>query len=117
MKRPALAWMTVATAVAAFAPLHHCSTSGSCTISASNYDQSCAQDTDCIAAFSGSFCGGHACACENSAINASAQAQYEADLQNAHAPKCPCPAPPPVACNQGTCGLRTSGPADGGPGG
>jgi hypothetical protein len=46
----------------------------SCTLDASRYDQSCTQDSDCVAVFLGDFCGAHACACENAAINLSSQA-------------------------------------------
>jgi hypothetical protein len=88
--------------------LDQCSDSASCSINAADYDQACHEDSDCVAAFSGSFCGSNACACENAAINVSAQAQYSADLERDNAPRCPCPSPPPVACNQGTCGLRAA---------
>lgn len=89
-------------------------TNGNCSIFASDYDQSCRQDTDCVAVFSGSFCGGHSCACENSAINVSDQQRYVSDLQSDDAPECPCPAPPAVACSQGTCVVRPLGLPDGG---
>lgn len=91
----------------------HCNGSG-CTLDAANYGQTCSQDSDCVAVFSGNFCGSHACACENAAINVSSQAQYERDFQNDNAPRCPCPSPPPVACNQGACGLRASSMLDAG---
>lgn len=104
----------VLTALAVLASLQHCDNHGSCTLSASNYDQSCTQDSDCVAVFSGSFCSGNECACENAAINVSAQAQYEADFQSDHAPECPCPSPPPVACNHGSCGLREGPTGDAG---
>lgn len=99
-------------AVVLFASLDHCK--GNCSIEASSYDQSCTLDSDCVAVFSGSFCGAHECACENSVINVTAEARYEADLQNDHAPECPCPSPPPVSCNAGTCGLRTASSVDSG---
>jgi hypothetical protein len=79
---------------------------GSCSLEATNYDQSCKADSDCVAVFSGSFCGAHTCACENAAINVSSESRYSADFNNEGAPRCPCPAAPAVACNQGTCGLR-----------
>jgi hypothetical protein len=98
--------------VVLIASLDHCK--GNCSIEASSYDQSCTLDSDCVAVFSGSFCGDHECACENSAINVSAQTRYVADLQNDHAPECPCPSPPAVSCNGGTCGLRTNSAVDAG---
>ena len=81
------------------------SNNSSCSIDASHYDRSCKQDSDCIAVYSGSFCGSGSdtCACENAAISASAQSQYDSDLSATHPLVCPCPAPPAVGCNAGTC--------------
>jgi hypothetical protein len=84
--------------------LTDCKTS-SCTIDATNYDQSCTQASDCVAVASGDFCSANACTCENAAISASAATQYQNDLSKAvqHPVTCPCPTPPTVECNQGTC--------------
>lgn len=82
-----------------------------CSLAAADYDQACQVDSDCVAVFLGSFCGGHSCACENAAINVRSYHQYSSDFDRDNAPRCPCPDAPPVACNQGTCGLRGSGVA------
>jgi hypothetical protein len=86
----------------------------SCSLQAANYDQACQTDSDCVAVFLGSFCAAQSCACENAAINASSYQQYASDFEKDNAPRCPCPSPPPVACNQGTCGLRGSGVSEAG---
>jgi hypothetical protein len=88
--------------------------SSSCSLAASDYDQACQEDSDCVAVFLGSFCASHSCACENAAINVSSYNQYSSDFDRDDAPRCPCPDAPPVACNQGTCGLRGSGVAEAG---
>jgi hypothetical protein len=80
--------------------------SGSCSISATSYDRSCTQASDCVAVYSGPLCG-NSCACENSAINVGAQAQYESDLSASTYARCPCPSPPALACTNGSCGLAT----------
>jgi hypothetical protein len=89
-----------ALALAASAPLTHC-TGSSCSILASSYDQSCAHDSDCVAVYSGTTC--HACACENAAINVSAQGRYDSDRSGVEVGECPCPSPPAVGCVSGTC--------------
>jgi hypothetical protein len=78
--------------------------SGSCSISATSYDRSCTQSSDCVAVYSGALCGS-SCICANSAINVEAQAQYETDLSASTFARCPCPSGPAVACTGGTCGL------------
>jgi hypothetical protein len=80
---------------------------GACgTILASDYDQSCVHDTDCVGVASGTICTGH-CDCANDAINASAQATYFANFPNVQPLACPCAAPMQY-CNAGKCehGLR-----------
>ncbi len=111
MRAPRLEWLSAALVAALLSA--HCNTNRSCTINASSYNTSCTKDSDCVAVFSGSFCG-HTCACENAAINVSAQAQYEADLSSEGPPECPCPASPAVACDRGACALRTSMTVDAG---
>jgi hypothetical protein len=49
-------------------------------IAASNYDQSCKTDTDCIGVAVGNFCKPGALNCSNAAINKSASGQYQADV-------------------------------------
>ncbi|MCL2451105.1 MAG: hypothetical protein FWD17_19335 [Polyangiaceae bacterium] len=47
------------------------------TIDASDYGQSCQQNTDCVAVWTGTVCGGE-CFCANAAISASAKDAYDA---------------------------------------
>lgn len=79
------------------------------TITASDYDQSCSSDSDCVGVPEGDLCDPDLCIdCVGGAINVSAQSQYQADLQskNSGAPMvCSCPMGPRVACNSGTCGV------------
>ncbi|HXN32718.1 MAG TPA: hypothetical protein VN894_12685 [Polyangiaceae bacterium] len=49
-------------------------------IQASNYDQSCTTDSDCVAVSEGSFCYPGGGGCPTAAIRASALAQYQADV-------------------------------------
>jgi hypothetical protein len=79
---------------------------GSCTganvqlIQASNYDQSCTTDSDCIGVGLGNVCFKCDIDCPNAAINRSAQAQYRTDV--AHSPAndadCGCPTYPVGPC-------------------
>jgi hypothetical protein len=88
---------------------------GSCTIRATDYDRSCAKESDCTGVAEGDFCGGTTCTnCINAAINTNAEAQYQADVsKNVSKPiDCPCPSPPPLSCVNGTC---TVGPFTGPP--
>jgi hypothetical protein len=57
-------------------------------ILASNYDQSCQTDLDCIAAGEGNFCIAGAGNCPSTAINKSAYSQYQADLAKTNAAIC-----------------------------
>jgi hypothetical protein len=50
-----------------------------CNIVASNYDQSCAVDTDCRTISAGDYCVA-GCLCGGSAISATALAQFNADV-------------------------------------
>jgi hypothetical protein len=72
------------------------------TISASDYNQTCSVDTDCVVVASGCGCGEVV-----AAINGADLARYEADARRA-AEGCPtsmeeCAPSPPAACAQGTC--------------
>jgi Sulfatase-modifying factor enzyme 1 len=71
-----------------------------CSIQASDYDQSCTSDSDCVEVVEGDICGPPLCSCPNAAINVSAQSAYSADL----AKLLPVG---PVACN---CGAADLGP-------
>jgi hypothetical protein len=78
------------------------------TISASDYDQTCKVDEDCVAEPEGDFCGSNMCTnCASAAIGVRAQAQYEADLASKITTPftCPCPSGRPAVCNQGVCAL------------
>jgi hypothetical protein len=80
------------------------------TIEASDYDQSCSSDSDCLLEPDGNFCQ-RECACVNTAINAKDQARYEAVLaiKISGTVTCPCPGGAVAACNNGTCGLGALG--------
>jgi hypothetical protein len=98
--------------------------SGSEILSVSNYDTSCKQDSDCVAVFVGQY---GCCRCPNAAIDASDEAQYQADVAAAASQygvcdvACPaCPDAVVAACVAGKCGVTepsgTCGatPCDGG---
>lgn len=53
---------------------------GSSTISASDFDRSCAADADCLAVYEGSLCG---CACPNAAIAAKDASEYASRAEDA----------------------------------
>ena len=82
---------------------------GCAEIQASSYDQSCANDSDCVTVNVGDPCEACVFACgENvSAINASAMARYKADVDKTPAAValCGCPAflRPPPCCRGGQC--------------
>jgi hypothetical protein len=80
-----------------------------CTISASNYDQSCNVDTDCQQVASGDYCSSTVCLCGNSTINVGAMAQFYEDVSKTPVGSgaiqsliCPCPAIIPC-CRHGMC--------------
>ena len=71
------------------------STSGSTAntiIHASDYNQSCTTQSDCVSVREGSVCG---CGCPSAAINKSDQTQYAADTGSL---KAGCPSPDTSAC-------------------
>ena len=85
-------------------------TEGLTSTDVSQFDQTCVEDTDCMAVTNGDLCG---CACANSGINIA-----EADAWNAHYDEVfescdptmmpDCAACPPVEgyCDDGTCASR-----------
>jgi len=92
--------------VVATSLLASCSTCGS--IQASDYDQSCSTASDCVVVAEGDSCNGLFCVdCGNAAINVSAQAQYEANLNSIGGQTgiCPCPADRTATCDAGVYGL------------
>jgi hypothetical protein len=52
-------------------------------VQASDYDQSCATDTDCVSVTEGNICHPSVSQCPNAAISQSAFAQYQADVDQA----------------------------------
>jgi len=80
----------------------------SCSIAASDYDQSCTVDTDCVGIATGDLCDGQCTDCVTAAINVRDQAKYQSDFSSKVSKEvnCPCPSGD-VACNAGTCGPAT----------
>ena len=76
-------------------------------IQASNYDQSCTTDSDCVAVAEGSFCYPGAGRCPSAAIRTSALTQYQADVSKTFAAACvvltSCPAFGSPSCVAGMC--------------
>jgi|HubBroStandDraft_1064217.scaffolds.fasta_scaffold189565_2 hypothetical protein len=78
-----------------------------CVIATSSYDQSCSQDSDCVAVAQGNFCI-HGCTnCLNAAINIGAQEQYAMDFSNKFpiSKPCPCSGPTHPTCQHSICTL------------
>ncbi len=72
---------------------------------ASDYDQSCTQDSDCVGIAEGDLCTEGCTDCVNAAINVRDQAKYESAVSG-YAGGCNCPGVP-IGCNAGTCGITT----------
>jgi hypothetical protein len=93
-------------------------------IQASNYDQSCSVDTDCVAVAEGDFCVPGANNCLTAAINKSAESQYLSDVANTNAAFCSAPGSCAVPltcegsagpwCLHGTCEMTTCPSVDAG---
>ena len=91
--------------------------SAACEISASNYDQSCTEDTDCTEVTSGDYCSPNLCECGGSAVNVGATDQFNADIAKASMGidassrfECPCVGPLfPPCCFQGQCSFACDG--------
>jgi hypothetical protein len=97
--------------------------SDGCTVSASNYDQSCTVDTDCVEVSSGDYCSAATCQCGGSVVNVGALAQFRADVSKTPLGSgalmslpCGCPLAAGPCCRQGMCkagfGEDCSSPAD-----
>jgi hypothetical protein len=85
------------------------------TIVASDYDQSCAVDTDCVEVSEVISCPPPPCVlCTISAINKSAAAQYNAifasNFYASSGPACSCPCEGPAICRGGKCQAGSCGP-------
>jgi hypothetical protein len=77
-------------------------------IQASDYDQTCAVDTDCVSITEGSSCNACTLNCSNAAISTRSMAQYNADTANillAAFELCPssCGGPQSACCRSGKC--------------
>jgi hypothetical protein len=103
--------------------LAECTDANTQTIQASNYDQSCSADSDCVAVGEGNACFECALVCANAAINVAAHAQYLADVAKTFAGSkigggCAvnCPANFGGCCRAGTChaDFQCATPADAG---
>ena len=78
---------------------------GKSCLPASDYDQSCTQDSDCVGIAEGQLCEQGCIGCANAAINVRDQAKYQSAVSG-FSGTCSCPGVP-IACNAGTCGLAT----------
>ena len=90
-------------------------------IHASNYDQACQTDSDCVLVVEGYACASCSVCAPSSAINSSAVSQYEADVAKIVGPTmggggcAPCCGPIFLACcHSGQCRADTSCSADAG---
>jgi hypothetical protein len=76
-------------------------------ISASSYDRSCQNDSDCVSVPVGNFCFPGADTCPSAAISQSAYAHYQADVAKTQASVCGgfsgCPNIPGPCCAGGVC--------------
>jgi len=69
------------------------------SIFASDYDQTCETDEDCVIVNQGEKCAIERCSCGNAAINNSEFERYQAELESLV-----CVAPPPVSSAICVCG-------------
>jgi hypothetical protein len=87
-----------------------CDQGQSFPINASDYDQSCEKDSDCIGIGEGDGCG---CLCQNAAINVAYHATWLEDVERTPAFSamlvCNCPAASAPGCIRGTCVLPSRG--------
>jgi len=80
----------------------------SCSILASNYDQSCSFDRDCVAVAEGDLCAAQLCWCPSNAINQSALAQYQDDVGARALNVCDCALLGLLTCVDGVCRISKS---------
>ncbi len=100
--------------------LAECTDANTQTIQASNYEQSCSTDSDCVAVGEGNACFPCALVCPNAAINVAAHAQYLADVAKTFAGSnsgtcvLSCPANFGGCCRAGKChaDIQCATPAD-----
>jgi hypothetical protein len=79
-----------------------------CSIVASNYDQSCAVDSDCVAVAQGDVCADSLCWCPSQAINQRALSQYETDVGGRVRNVCDCALLGVPRCVAATCQIASS---------
>lgn len=83
-------------------------------IDASNYDQSCQTDSDCLAVAQGNFCLVGAANCTSAAINRNAYSQYQLDVARTNAGMCvvisSCPVEGVPCCDRGSCRMGMACP-------
>jgi hypothetical protein len=86
-----------------------CGDAGVLNIQASDYDQTCASDTDCVAISQGNACEPCTLECTTAAISKSAEGPYQVDIAKAHEGDagvgviCHCPLEFPACCLAGKC--------------
>jgi len=101
-------------------PSDYCTDADVQLIQASNYRQSCAVDTDCVAVGEGNVCYPGSTNCSNAAINKSDYAQYQADVAKTNGASCyapgSCGSESGPCCVAGTCQIgdqcSNPGPTD-----
>jgi hypothetical protein len=78
-------------------------------VRASNFDQSCHKDADCIEVSTGQLCSG-GCQCPNDVIGVSGLGAYDMAIAplGPH-PACFCPPPGTPYCSSGACSLCPPG--------
>ncbi len=86
-------------------------------IEASNYDQTCTADSDCVAVGEGNFCYAGSLNCQNSAaINKRSYAQYQADVAKTRGAGCYAPGSCGEVfgpcCQSGACQMGSQCPSD-----
>jgi hypothetical protein len=84
-----------------------CDDGGVRTIQASDYDQSCTTDSDCVPIGEGNACLPCTIACKTAVIGKAAEARYRADLgallEASQRITCHCPFSSPSCCREGKC--------------
>ncbi len=90
-----------------------------CVISASDFDQSCTEDSDCVEVTSADYCSPR-CLCGGDTISQKALAQFNAAVDKTPLgsgaigpmPECPCAPLPGPCCRHGTCTMECTSAGD-----
>ncbi len=108
-----LRWSSSLSSAACCLLLAQCDCGGA--IRATDYDQSCTADEDCVPVADGEKCSIERCGCPDTAINVAEQERYERDLALTpcvltplNSAQCVCPPDDGAVCNDGICALRTA---------